>query len=313
MLIICLIIAVLSVFIGALIAFYTLRSDPVIFAILTGFTASTVVGFVGFFLIPHLYRDLGWVSIVIMAAGFVPIFLIERISHHNPRFPIQNHRWVADLTVIGLSVHALADGFNLAIASQHEELGIGLAIVILVHHLPIAFVLTLVFLGDNTLIATIGRGLPFGSRLHMSLRLAFMSTVGRLLPLSIAPVIGAVIGERILTGGFGHFIEYLTAFAAGTLLNVVIECFHGGHASHSHGSHAEEEHSHFEEEHSHEAPSLKERIFTLDKVSGAMAFMIGLLAVFLMTRDVTHSHHDVHHHDGHQHGDDQHANHDHEH
>ena len=313
MLIICLVIAVLSVFIGALIAFYTLRSDPVIFAILTGFTASTVVGFVGFFLIPHLYKDLGWVSLLIMAAGFVPIFLIERISHHNPRFPIQNHRWVADLTVIGLSIHALADGFNLAIASQHEELGIGLAIVILIHHLPIAFVLTLVFLGDNTLIATIGRGLPFGSRLHMSLRLAFMSTVGRLLPLSIAPVIGAVIGERILTGGFGHFIEYLTAFAAGTLLNVVIECFHGGHASHSHDSHAEEGHSHSEEEHSHEVPSLKERIFTLDKVSGAMAFMIGLLAVFLMTRDVTHSHHDVHHHDGHQHGDDQHANHDHEH
>ena len=182
MLIICLVIAVLSVFIGAVIAFYTLHSDPVIFAILTGFTASTVVGFVGFFLIPHLYRDLGWVSLLIMAAGFVPIFLIERISRHNPRFPIQNHRWVADLTVIGLSIHALTDGFNLAIASKHEELGIGLAIVILVHHLPIAFVLTLVFLSDNTLIATIGRGLPFGSRLYLSLRLAFMSTVGRPAP-----------------------------------------------------------------------------------------------------------------------------------
>ena len=248
-----------------------------------------------------------------MAAGFVPIFLIERVSHHNPRFPIQNHRWVADLTVIGLSIHALADGFNLAIASKHEELGIGLAIVILVHHLPIAFVLTLVFLSDNTLIATIGRDLPFGSRLYLSLRLAFMSTVGRLLPLSIAPVIGAVIGERILTGGFGHFIEYLTAFAAGTLLNVVIECFHGGHASHAHGPHSEEEHSHSEEEHSHEVPSLKERIFALDKVTGAMAFMIGLLAVFLLTRDVTHSHHDVHHHDGHQHGDHEHDDHDHDH
>ena len=208
MLIIYLIIAVLSVFIGAVIAFYTLRSNPVIFAVLTGFTASTAVGFVVFFLIPHLYRDLGWVSLVIMAAGFVPIFLIERISHHNPRFPIQNHRWVADLTVVGLSIHALTDGFNLAIASQHEELGIGLAIVILVHRLPIAFVLTLAFLGDNTFIATIGRDLPFGSRLHFSLRLAFISTIGRLLPLSIAPVIGAVIGERILTGGFGHFIEY---------------------------------------------------------------------------------------------------------
>ena len=304
MLIICLIIAVLSVFIGAVIAFYTLRSDPVIFAILTGFTASTVVGLIGFYLIPHLYEDLGWVSLLIMAAGFVPIFLIERISHHNPRFPIQNHRWVADLTVIGLSIHALTDGFNLAIASKNEELGIGLAIVILVHHLPIAFVLTLAFLSDNTLIAAIGRRLPIGSRLQLSVKLAFVATVGRLLPLSIAPVIGAVIGERILTGGFGQFIDYLTAFAAGTLLNVVIECFHGGHASHAHAPHSEEEHS-------HEAPPMIDRIFALDKVAGAMAFMVGLLAVFLMTRAVTHSHHDIHHHDGHQHGDHQHHDHDH--
>ena len=248
-----------------------------------------------------------------MAAGFLPIFLIERLSHRNPRFPLQNHRWVADLTVIGLSIHALTDGFNLAIASESETFGSGLAVVILVHRLPVAFVLTLALLSDNTLIATIGRGLPFGSRLYLSLRLAFMSTVGRLLPLSIAPVIGAVIGERILTGGFGHFIEYLTAFAAGTLLNVIIESFHGGHASHAHGPHSEDEHSHSEEEHSHEVPSLKDRIFALDKVSGAMAFMVGLLAVFLMTRDVTHSHHDVHHHDGHQHGDHQHDDHDHDH
>ena len=313
MLIICLTIAVLSVFIGAVIAFYTLRSDPVIFAILTGFTASTVVGFIGFFLIPHLYKDLGWVSLLVMAAGFLPIFLVERISHRNPRFPIQNHRWVADLTVIGLSIHALTDGFNLAIASKHEQLGIGLAIVILVHHLPIAFVLTLAFLSDNSFIATIGRGLPFGSRLQLSLRLAFIATVGRLLPLSIAPVIGAFIGERILTGGFGQFIDYLTAFAAGTLLNVVIESFHGGHASHTHTPHSEEEHSHSEEEHSHEVLPMRERIFAPDKVTGAMAFMVGLLAVFLLTRDVTHSHHDVHHHDGHQHEDSQHDDHDHDH
>ncbi len=303
MLIIYLAIAVLSVFIGAVIAFYTLRSDPVIFAMLTGFTASTVVGFVGFYLIPHLYEDLGWVSLLLMAAGFIPIFLIERISHHNPRFPIQNHRWVADLTVIGLSIHALADGFNLAIASKNETLGVGLAIVILVHHLPIAFVLTLAFLGDNSLIATIGRGLPFGSRLQFSLRLGFISTVGRLLPLSIAPVIGALVGERILTGRFGEFIEYLTAFAAGTLLNVVIESFHGGHASHAHAPHSEEEHSHAEEEHSHEALPIRERILSFDKVTGAMAFMIGLLAVFLLTRDATHQHHSLHLHNGHQHED----------
>ena len=297
MLIIYLTIAVLSVFIGAVIAFYTLRSNRVVFSILTGFTASTVVGLVGFYLIPHLYKDLGWVSLLVMAAGFLPIFLIERFSHRNPRFPIQNHRWVADLTVIGLSIHALTDGFNLAIASKHEELGIGLAIVVLVHRLPVAFVLTLAFLSDNSLISTIGRHLSFGSRLQLSLKLAFLVTVGRLLPLSIAPVIGAFIGERILTGGFGEFIEYLTAFAAGTLLNVIIENFHGGHTSHAPDAHSEEDRS-------HEVPPLKERIFALDKVPGAMAFMVGLLAIFLLTRAEILDRHSLHQHDDHHHGDD---------
>ena len=305
MLITYLTIAVLSVFVGAVIAFYTLRSNPIIFSILTGFTASTVVGLVGFYLIPHLYRDLGWVSLLVMAAGFLPIFLIERLSHRNPRFPLQNHRWVADLTVIGLSIHALTDGFNLAIASKSETFGPGLAVVVLVHRLPVAFVLTLAFLSDNSLISTIGRRLPFGSRLQFSVRLAFIATVGRLLPLSIAPVIGAIIGERILTGGLGEFIEYLTAFAAGTLLNVVIESFHGGHASHAHAPHSAGE------EHSHEVLRIRERMLSFDKVSGAMAFIVGLLAVFLLSRDVTHSHHDIHHHDGHQHTNHEHADHDH--
>ncbi len=302
MLIIYLTIAVLSVFIGAVIAFYTLRSDPIIFAIFTGFTASTVVGFIGFFLIPHLYADLGWVSLLVMGAGFLPIFLVSRISHHNPRFPLQNQRWVADLTVVGLSIHALTDGFNLAIASKHETLGPGLAVVILIHHLPIAFVLTLAFLSDNSIIAVIGRRLPFGSRLQFSVRLAFMATVGRLLPLSIAPVIGAFIGERILTGRVGEFIEYLTAFAAGTLLNVVIESFHGGHASHAHAPHSEDAHS--EEEHSHELLSLRERLFSPQKVIGAMAFMVGLLTVFLLTHAVTNDHQSLHHRDGHHREDD---------
>lgn len=302
MLIIYLTIAVLSVFIGAVIAFYTLRSNPVIFAILTGFTASTVVGFIGFFLIPHLYGDLGWISLVVMAAGFLPIFLIERISHHNPRFPIQNHRWVVDLTVIGLTIHALTDGFNLSIASRNELLGPGLAVVVLVHRLPVAFVLTLAFLSDNSLIATIGRRLSLGSRLQFSVRLAFIATVGRLLPLSVAPVVGAFIGERILTGGFGEFTEYLTAFAAGTLLNVIIEIFQGGHA-HVHAPHSGGGHTHSEEDDSHEVLSIRKRIFVPNKVTGAMAFVVGLLAVFLLTRAVTHDHHSLHQPDAHQHDD----------
>ena len=236
-------------------------------------------------------------SILIMAAGFLPIFLIERFVHHNPRLPIQ--RWTADLTVIGLSIHALTDGFNLAIASKNEALGPGLAVVILIHHLPIAFVLTLAFLSDNALIITIGRRLSFGPRLRLSLHLAFITTVGRLLPLSVAPVVGAFIGERILTGRFGEFIEYLTAFAAGTLLNVVIEIFHGGHASHTHTPHAAAEHVHAEEKELQEVLSIKERLLPRDQVAGAIAFIVGISAIFLLTRAVTEDHHDLHHHDEH--------------
>ncbi len=287
MLTIYLTIAVLSIFIGALIAFYTLRSDPIIFAILMGFKASTVLGFIGFFLIPHLYKDLGWVSLLVMGAGFLPIFLLERISHNKSRFPLQSHRWVADVTLIGLSIHALSDGFNLVIASKHEMLGPGLAAVILIHRLPVAFVLTLAYLSTNSLIAANGRGLPFGSRLQFSARLAFVSTVGRLLPLSIAPVIGAFIGERILSGRLGEFIEYLTAFAAGTLLNVAIESFQGGHEVPTHAPHSEDVDS-------HKVLSIKERIFSSNKAIAAIVFIVGLLAVFLLTRAVTHDHHSLH-------------------
>ena len=137
-----------------------------------------------------------------MAAGFVPIFLIERISYHNPRFPIQNHRWVADLTVIGLSIHALTDGFNLAIRKQtFDSLVSGLP---LYHHLPIAFAVDAGFLSDNTLQPSDAVSLldPFVSQL-----LAFMSTVGRLA--LIAPVLGAVI----VTGGFSLY-RNISAFGS---------------------------------------------------------------------------------------------------
>ena len=51
---------------------------------------------------------------------------------------------------------------------------------------------------------------------------------------------------------------------------------------------------------------------SLDKVTGTMAFAVGLLAVFLLTRDVTHDHHSLHQHNEHQHQVHQHDDHQHD-
>ena len=76
------------------------------------------------------------------------------------------------------------------------------------------------------------RPLHSGSRLQFSVRLAFIATVGRLSP-AISRAGGRCVhwGANFDRRDLVEFTEYLTAFAAGTLLNVMIENFRGGHAS----------------------------------------------------------------------------------
>ena len=138
-----------------------------------------------------------------MLSGFLLVFLIDRLTHSHAETTVKHRLWVANLTLIGLSIHALADGFNLVVAVKEPELGTGLAVAILAHRLPVAIALTFAFLRNGS----------------------FLSALGRLTPLMIAPLIGAFIGEKLLSGPFGEFTEYLTAFAAGTLLHVLIDDF----------------------------------------------------------------------------------------
>ncbi len=82
MLLIYLTIAIVSVFIGAAVAFFILRGNPILFSAILGFTASAVLGIIIFQLLPHHYEELGFISLFIMGLGFLTIFLIdERIIH----------------------------------------------------------------------------------------------------------------------------------------------------------------------------------------------------------------------------------------
>ena len=189
------------------------REKQAEFHLIFGFTAGAVLGFV-LMLMVHLFTEVGYPTILVMWGGFLLIWLLEHLTHRmqerlgNQVEVKKKQHWGVNLTVIGLSIHSVADGFNLSIAAEEETVGIALALGVLLHRFPVATVIT----------AALRRDYGVGQ------------TLCRLIPLFIAPFIGAFMGERLLQGIFMELTEYLTAFAAGTLLHVVMEGLRGGYA-----------------------------------------------------------------------------------
>ena len=212
MLLLYLVIASATVLLGAVIAMI-FREKQTAFHLIFGITAGAVLGFV-LMLMVHLFTEVGYPTILVMWGGFLLIWLLEHLTHRirerlGNRVAVKKRQhWGVNLTIIGLSIHSVADGFNLSIAAEEETVGIALALGVLLHRFPVATVIT----------AALRREYGVGE------------TLFRLIPLIVAPFIGALMGERLLHGVFRELTAYLTAFAAGTLLHVVMEGLRGGHA-----------------------------------------------------------------------------------
>ena len=86
-------------------------------------------------------------------------------------------------------------------------LGSALAFGILIHRLPVGTLITVALLRNQT----------------------FVMALIRLTPLMLGPVIGAALGDQLLRSAFGGLTDYLTAFAVGTLLHVVMDGFRGSY------------------------------------------------------------------------------------
>lgn len=210
MLLLYLVIASVTVVFGAGIAII-FQEKPDQFRIIFGFTAGAVLGFV-LYLMVHLFTEVGYPTVLVMWGGFLLIWLLEKLTHRLQKHISNNDEtskqnvWGVNITLIGLSIHSIADGFNLSIAAKEGTIGIALAIGILLHRLPVATVIT--------------------TALHR------VYGVGRtalwFAPFIIAPFIGAYLGERLLHGVFEELVDYLFAFAAGTLLHVVMDGLRGG-------------------------------------------------------------------------------------
>lgn len=208
MLIFYLAIAVLTVPLGAGIAFVS-QIQQKHFGNIFGLTAGAVLGVV-LVMMMHLYTEVGYVTILVMWGGFLLISVIEHLTTHQPD---ENERntdkkqfgWGVNLTIFGLSIHSLTDGLALVIAAREDVLGGALAFGILIHRLPVGALMTAALLRDQM----------------------FVKVFARLTPLIIGPVVGAVLGEQLLRGAFAELTGYLTAFAVGALLHVVMDGFRG--------------------------------------------------------------------------------------
>ena len=210
MLIFYLAIAVATVPLGAGIAFVS-RGQQKHFGHIFGLTAGAVLGIV-LVMMMHLFTELGYIIILVVWCGFLLISAIERFATHQSentgrRTNNKDNRWGIHLTVLGLSLHSLADGLNLVIATREEMFGGALAFGILIHRLPIGTLISVALLRDQT----------------------FAKALLRLTPLIVGPVIGAVLGEQLLRGAFKELTHYLTAFAIGTLLHIVMDGVRGNY------------------------------------------------------------------------------------
>ncbi len=210
MLIFYLAIAVATVPLGAGIAFVS-RGQQKYFGHIFGLIAGAVLGIV-LIMMMHLYAEVGYITVLVMWGGFFLISAVERFTTHQNE-DTERHtnnkdkRWGINLTVLGLSLHSLADGLNLVIAAREEILGGALAFGILIHRLPVGMLITVALLRNQT----------------------FSKALIRLTPLILGPVIGAILGEQLLRGAFSELTDYLTAFAVGTLLHVVMDGFRGNY------------------------------------------------------------------------------------
>lgn len=221
MLIFYLVIAMVTTLLGAGIAFIS-RAQQRYFGIIFGFTAGAVLSIVLMLMI-HLYTEVGYTTVLVMWGGFLLILALEYFTARRGASPTGHAHgkdtsrkqtlWGVNLALLGLSIHSLADGFNLAIAAKKETFGGVLAFGILLHRLPIATFITVALLRDY----------------------GFLKALGRLTPLIVGPLFGALLGEHLLRGTFREFIEYLTAFAVGTLLHVMMDGFKERYTTESEG------------------------------------------------------------------------------
>ncbi|MDZ4722388.1 MAG: ZIP family metal transporter [candidate division Zixibacteria bacterium] len=197
--------------VGGMIPFVRRWSDEALHMFLA-IGAGVFLGAVFVHLLPEVMsHDLPKETGIAVLFGFLLIFFIEKFLFSRGDGGYEHNHFVLSISaLIGLSVHALFDGFALAVGSADKALGEVVFISIITHKVSEAFAL-----GSLLNLAAIPRSKIF----LFVLLFAAMTPIGAL-------VIAPLLGEQ-----YAVFIHPLTGIATGTFLYIATgellpEAFH---------------------------------------------------------------------------------------
>jgi zinc and cadmium transporter len=174
--------------------------DPRTIRRILAFGTGVLLGAAFFHMIPEAATGLGRGVGAPILAGFLAIYVLERFVMVHPCEEQEcNFHQMGMAAFVGITVHALIDGFALGAALSVPQLSLAVTLAIVLHKLPASLSLT-------------------GILLHCEYSRRRIGTMVVLF--AIATPIGALISHGFLSDLRGDALAFAIAFSAGTCLAI---------------------------------------------------------------------------------------------
>jgi len=177
-------------------------------ALIDAFVLLVIVGLVSLHILPHAIEVVGWPGLVLAIAGFFAPLWAERKMHGHEG---EIRTVVVILALVGLFLHAAADGLGLSVGAEHGHdhahddegghvQGGILAWAVILHRIPVGISIWWI------IPRTLGKGVA----------------VWTLVMTAMGTILGFFYGADLLTRGSGMALAGFESFLAGSLLHVVL-------------------------------------------------------------------------------------------
>lgn len=174
--------------------------DPRTIRRILAFGTGVLLGAAFFHMIPEAAIGLGSGVGAPILAGFLAIYVLERFVMVHPCEEQEcNFHHMGMAAFVGITLHALIDGFALSAGLSMPQLSLAITLAIVLHKLPAALSLTGILLHCGYSRTRIG---------------------GMVLLFAIATPIGAAISYHFLSDLQGTALSFAVAFSAGTFLAI---------------------------------------------------------------------------------------------
>ena len=194
---------------GGPLFYHWLRRGGLVARTFDRFMVIVLVALLAVILVPETFGHLGWVSFILIAAGYALPGLLESAIKRAARL---FHLAALVLGVIGLMLHAMLDGAALAVSGSSA--GEGLALAIVLHRVGVGLIIWLMVA-------------PGYGRFAAWLVLASVA---------LATVLGYELADEVLPLAGDDSVPVFQALIIGMIAHGLVHRSHGGAGhGHSHG------------------------------------------------------------------------------